>query len=296
MNIVRFVVALLFVTAVTVAGQSCGFTVNVSSLFVQLSQGTGIGVTAGTMVHFQATGTWCWGYPAFCSDANGTPGRPGPDEHPTLLDGPGYYFGQLIGRVVSGSTTTSYFLIGSSNTVVMPATGQLYLAMNERVGLDYPSEWYFDNRGSISVVVALLNATGVSGDQRCGWATPCCNSLQCCNANGYCGSAPSDCGTGCMNGPCTATTCATGSQRCGWATPCCDSSLCCNANGYCGSALSDCGTGCMNGPCNCATVSQRCGWATPCCDSSLCCNANGYCVTPPCGAGCMNGAGCSPAP
>jgi len=156
---VFFLVGALLST--TVSAAFCDYhdyQVNVSSSFAQLSQGTGIQVQQGQTIQFQAFGTWCWGYPGSCPNADGTPGRPGSEEHPSLLDGPGFYFGQLIGRVVSQTTSSNYFLIGTSKTLIMPLSGQLFLVMNERVGLDFPNEWYFDNSGSIQVKIRAFGA------------------------------------------------------------------------------------------------------------------------------------------
>jgi hypothetical protein len=40
-------------------------------------------VSAGERLRFAASGTWCWGRGGDCSDADGTPGRPGEDELPS---------------------------------------------------------------------------------------------------------------------------------------------------------------------------------------------------------------------
>jgi hypothetical protein len=79
---------------------------------------TGIAVNAGDVLSFTATGTWCWEAPTFCSDANGTPGRTEADEmFDTVI--PTSYFGTLI-----GSLNGTYFPIGSSATLMMPANAR----------------------------------------------------------------------------------------------------------------------------------------------------------------------------
>jgi hypothetical protein len=100
---------------------------------------TGISVAAGDRIQFLADGTWCWG--GDCPDADGTAGRPLPDELPVAVEGAS--FGTLGGRVGS-----SYFAIGSCSTVTMSEAGELYLLMSDRVG------YYSDNSGAIQVQVA----------------------------------------------------------------------------------------------------------------------------------------------
>jgi uncharacterized protein (TIGR03437 family) len=113
---------------------------------------TGIAVNAGDVLSFTATGTWCWETPTFCSDANGTPGRPGPTEtFDTVI--PTSYFGTLI-----GSVNGTYFPIGSSATLMMPASGMLVLLMNDRTCC------YGDNSGSISVTVAAATSVPTTSE------------------------------------------------------------------------------------------------------------------------------------
>ncbi len=109
----------------------------------QIPAETGIFVRAGDRVAFSATGEWCWGGGEDCSDANGTFGRPFPDELPVLAEGA--EFGELVGQVGG-----QLFRIGQHDNLIMPANGELMLGMSDRMG------YYGDNSGSISVEVSLL--------------------------------------------------------------------------------------------------------------------------------------------
>jgi hypothetical protein len=77
----------------------------------------------------------------YCSDANGTPGRPIAIEMADTVI-PTSFFGTLIGNI-----NGTYFPIGSPATITMPAAGTLILLMNDRTCC------YYDNSGSISVTV-----------------------------------------------------------------------------------------------------------------------------------------------
>lgn len=75
----------------------------------------------------------------------------------------------------------------------------------------------------------------------------------CCSANGWCGSTPAHCGSGCLSGKCiqggvtTDGSCGAGANNavCGdW--PAGD---CCSPTGWCGSTPDHCGVGCQSGSC-----------------------------------------------
>ncbi|MBC7264337.1 MAG: hypothetical protein H5T64_08245 [Chloroflexi bacterium] len=106
---------------------------------------TGLDVRRGDTTKFHAQGRWCWRDGSECSDRDGTPGRPWPEERPTILDGEP--FGKLIGRVGDWM-----FAIGSTAVVTAAADGELLLLMNDRVG------YYHDNSGSITVEVTVTAA------------------------------------------------------------------------------------------------------------------------------------------
>jgi len=113
--------------------------------YPEQGMGTGITVNQGDLMTFQAQGEWCWGGGTDCSDPDGTPGRPGPGEGPTTLDGEP--FGKLIGRVDDW-----LFPIGSYAAVPAQVEGELILLMNDRIGC------YGDNSGEIPVEVRLSSA------------------------------------------------------------------------------------------------------------------------------------------
>lgn len=114
-----------------------------SLVFVVPALGTGYStqllVHQGDVLVFFASGIWCWGDVVDCSSADGTPGRPNPDEGRPLL--PDHYYGTLIGRVGDW-----IFPIGISSEVVMQKDGELVLFMNDSSP--------YDNTGEISVKVS----------------------------------------------------------------------------------------------------------------------------------------------
>jgi hypothetical protein len=108
---------------------------------------TELHVTAGQVLNFSATGLWANysfnpAFPPFGPDG-GDPSRPNEFEKlDTLL--PTVPFGVLLGKI--GQV---YFRIGSSPSVVMPATGLLELVMNDRRCC------FGDNYGSMNVSVTV---------------------------------------------------------------------------------------------------------------------------------------------
>lgn len=101
---------------------------------------TGIMVTNGQLISFSASGTWRWSNGVPYHDADGEPGYTA-----TLTTLPSAQVGALVGKVGAGG---SWFLIGVSNSISMPATGELYLVMNDRDGVNR-----FDNSGSQTVTI-----------------------------------------------------------------------------------------------------------------------------------------------
>lgn len=155
MRLLTFALAILIASAIVLPPSSAAQIPATSNIQIVTVDGrtptgtaTGIHVNPGDTLEFRATGRWCWGDPPGgtwapeCSGPSGTPGRPSSPtaEGPTTV--PGGQFGQLAGRVGGWS-----FLIGSSATVQMQASGQLFLLMNDRLGS------YGDNSGSISVTI-----------------------------------------------------------------------------------------------------------------------------------------------
>jgi len=108
---------------------------------------TGITVSEGTNITFTATGTWTHDdgvvSPYSADGAGFTTGI-------SVL--PSANIGTLLGKVGSGG---SWFLIGASNTVAMPASGELYLGFN-----DDPAPAYGDNSGSVSVDITSPEVNG----------------------------------------------------------------------------------------------------------------------------------------
>jgi hypothetical protein len=96
---------------------------------------TGILVVSGQSITFAATGTWSYG-PSLSTDANGIVTTFSDTILPNI-------------RAVSlvGAVNGTWFYIGASNTVVMPDSGTLFLAINDRLG------GFVDNSGSISVTI-----------------------------------------------------------------------------------------------------------------------------------------------
>ena len=109
---------------------------------------TGIDVRGGGTMIFDAPEEWCRGGGVDCSDANGTPGRPIPEEEPVLLEGA--YLSTLIGRVGQW-----YFRIGASAEIVSEGDGPLFLMMNDRT----EGRYYRDNRGSWKLTSKCYSAT-----------------------------------------------------------------------------------------------------------------------------------------
>lgn len=102
---------------------------------------TGVLVVAGERVTVSVAGTWCWGGGADCSDADGTPGRPVAEELPVLVTGAS--FGTLAASIDGGLA----FVVGSGPSLDVPATGELYLGMSDRIGS------YGDNSGELVVTL-----------------------------------------------------------------------------------------------------------------------------------------------
>jgi hypothetical protein len=100
---------------------------------------TEIIVHQGNILIFSSSGDWCWGGGNDCSSANGTPGRPKPDEGRPILEDDSY--GKLIGRVGDW-----IFPIGISSEVEMLADGELVLLMNDSV--------HSDNSGTLTVLIS----------------------------------------------------------------------------------------------------------------------------------------------
>jgi hypothetical protein len=101
----------------------------------------GIQVGAGDRISFAANGTWCWGGGMDCSDGDGTSGRPIAEELPVLVTGAS--FGTLVGSIDGGAP----FVIGTAAVVEMPASGELFLGMSDRLG------YYADNSGELEVAL-----------------------------------------------------------------------------------------------------------------------------------------------
>ncbi|KAM0344841.1 hypothetical protein ACHAPU_007223 [Fusarium lateritium] len=144
-------------------------------------------------------------------------------------------------------------------------------------------------------------ATGLSIDGTCGGTAGLkCNGTSygdCCSLQGWCGSTPGHCGTGCQDkfGTCdpavdigTMTT----DGSCGANGKTCTGSTygdCCSGSGYCGKEAGYCGTGCQSafGICPGAnsdsgnmTTDGRCGANGKVCKGSTygdCCSISGYC-------------------
>lgn len=112
---------------------------------------TGFNVTTGEVITFAASGTWSYNgtVPPFSANGNGYSVEPDQSYHIA----PSYQSGALIGKIGAGG---SWFLIGSSKTITMTATGELYMVMNDQ-------NHYTDNVGSLSVSVASAN-TETRGD------------------------------------------------------------------------------------------------------------------------------------
>lgn len=108
----------------------------------------GLAVHRGDVIKFDAPGTWCFGVPLNCTNADGDPGRPAPEECCAALQGG--HFGELIGRVGNW-----LFPIGSHATVTVLQDGELLLLMNDRDGS------YGDNGGSLTVQIGVPAASGV---------------------------------------------------------------------------------------------------------------------------------------
>ncbi|KAK4446124.1 hypothetical protein QBC34DRAFT_497070 [Podospora aff. communis PSN243] len=75
----------------------------------------------------------------------------------------------------------------------------------------------------------------------------------CCSVNGWCGSTPAHCGSGCQSGKCiqgaitTDGSCGAGANHAicaGW-----PAGECCSPAGWCGGTPDHCGVGCQSGPC-----------------------------------------------
>ena len=108
---------------------------------------TGINVTKGQPLTFQASGYWCSGG----IKQDGSPSCGGPEGIRPADPGetvdlvlPNQLIGLLIGRIGNW-----VFPIGSSAQIVAQASGQLYLLMNDRTCC------YADNSGQVSVTVSV---------------------------------------------------------------------------------------------------------------------------------------------
>ena len=104
---------------------------------------TAIVVGAGEQVTFSATGTWSYGV------APVGPNGGGFNDPGTSV--PAAPIASLIAKVGVGG---SWFFVGASNTLTMPAGGTLYLAMNDT------SIGFGDNSGTLTVTVSALEVEG----------------------------------------------------------------------------------------------------------------------------------------
>ena len=106
---------------------------------------TTIAVTSGNDIQFSASGLWAI---SAVSGNFGPDGKGDPADPSFLL--PSGQQGELIGRI---GTTGSWFSVGSSASISAPATGDLYMTMNDVTGS------FGDNTGSVEVEVTI----GTSG-------------------------------------------------------------------------------------------------------------------------------------
>ncbi|MFC2155849.1 LecA/PA-IL family lectin [Acidobacteriota bacterium] len=110
---------------------------------VSAGKNTNIHVKKGDTISITANGTWCWGQcGTCCCTAEGTPGRPNAGERPTKCSG--VIFGKLIAKI-----NNICWQIGSNRKFISNTSGNLSLAMNDRVG------WYHDNSGYLNVSVRI---------------------------------------------------------------------------------------------------------------------------------------------
>lgn len=116
------------------------------TVFVSATQAwtaTGVTVRAGQTVRFHATGQILLNRSLTATPAGSTSNQR--DSRAPL---PRSRLGALVGRIGAGGVfqrSTGAFLIGDQSSVAMPASGQLYLGINESV--------LTDNRGAFTVVV-----------------------------------------------------------------------------------------------------------------------------------------------
>lgn len=104
-------------------------------------ESTGILVENGDIIHFSSAGRWCWGGGNDCSSANGTPGRPGKDEQPSLVSRS--FYGALLGRI----SDDPLFVIGIAKEVTANRDGEIVFRINDPI--------YSDNSGYLRVAVEV---------------------------------------------------------------------------------------------------------------------------------------------
>lgn len=160
----KFAVVILMILCFGVIGVNCYASESVAFSNTYWTD-TGLDLCSGTVIHVVATGLWNpWEGGLEPCDANGMAG----DSSDRFLDANGERYAALIGYVganppAAGSfgwmaeeeksaCRAQMFLLGTDVLVKTPATGRLYLAMND----DAVSGNTSDNTGSLKVDITVV--------------------------------------------------------------------------------------------------------------------------------------------